>query len=98
MIEHTLQYLALVACLVIFFKVEPVLNLMGPRCRLPVRLAFWMLASGPLAIIVSMAQGYRPNLGTVLALAGVALLLLVERRIHGLLRLPGHFMRERRDR
>ncbi len=99
MIAHALQLAALVACFCIFFRVEPVLNLMGPACRFSVRVAFWLLAAGPVVLIASILQGYRPNLGTVLALGGVAAFLFVERRVRGLLGVhTRRLFRERRER
>lgn len=98
MTPQLLQLLTLLASLVIFVKVEPVLNLMGPSCRPPVRLAFWLLAVGSASLMLAVSQGYEPNFGTVCTLLGVACLLLAERRIRGLLQGHARLDRERRVR
>ena len=100
MSAHVLQAVALLASLVIFFRVEPVVNLMGRACRLPVRAAFWLLAVGSAWLMLSITQGYRPPLSVVLTLCGLAVLLVAERRVRGLLRAPEHVLcgRDRRVR
>lgn len=95
---HILQAVAMVASFVIFARVEPVLNLMGPACRVMTRIAFWLLAVGSAALVLAITQGYRPSLGTAAALAGTALLLVAERRVRGLLRRDERVLRERRGR
>lgn len=82
-----LQSIALAASAIIFWRTEPIINLMGPRCRYVVRLAFWFLAVGSAALMVVITQGYRPSLPVVLSLCGTALLLASERRIKSMLRL-----------
>ena len=86
MTEMLLQAAALLAAAVIFARAEPVLNIMGPACWLPVRLAYWLLAVGPVALVLSITQGYAPDFGTVCALAGIACLMSAERRVRSLLR------------
>lgn len=92
------QALALLAALVIFFHAEPVVNLMGRACRLPVRVAFWLLAVGSAWLMLSITQGYRPPPSVAMTLCGLAVLLVTERRVRGLLRAPEHVMRDRRAR
>lgn len=84
----TQQALALIATLVIFVRAELVINLMGTACRLPVRAAFWLVGVGSAGLVLSITQGYRPNWATALVLAGFALVMVVERRVRGLLRRP----------
>ncbi len=86
MTPSILQLIALIATGLIFWRAEPVLNLMGPRCRVSVRIAFWLLAVGAVALLVAITQGYRPDPSVVLLLAGTALLLASERRIKSLVR------------
>lgn len=81
----TLQALTFVACLVIFFKVEPVLNQMQGNCRVVVRLAFAFLAVGSAGVILMITQGYIPNPWLSLLIAGTALLLVSERRTRSLI-------------
>lgn len=98
MSAHILQAIAMTASLVIFFRVEPVVNLMGRACRFPVRVAFWLLAVGSAWLMLSITQGYRPPLSVTLTLCGLAVLLLAERRIRGLLCAPEQVLRDRRAR
>lgn len=98
MSPHILQAVALLASLVIFFRVEPVVNLMGRACRLPVRVAFWLLAVGSAWLMLSITQGYQPPPSVAMTLCGLAVLLVAERRVRGLLRAPEHVMRDRRAR
>lgn len=76
----TLQILALIACAVIFFRAESVLNKMGRVCRFDIRLAFWLLAVGAVAVGGAIATGWQATAPVVASLVGVALLLHVERR------------------
>ena len=98
MIDLTLQTLGFIAAVVIFWRAECVLNLMAPGCRLLVRLAFWLLVVGAAATALRIWQGYAPPVAVVLALGGVALLLVSERRVRALLRAhtPTPVPRERR--
>lgn len=90
------QILALTAAGVIFWRSEPVINLMGPGCRVVVRLAFWFLLVGSAGLIVAISQGYVPGWPLVLILCGTAFLLIGERRIKGLVRLHSSTKPERR--
>lgn len=97
MIDLTLQAMGLVAAAVIFWRVEPVLNIMAPHCRLLVRLAFWLLAVGAAALAVCIVfREYVPPLAFVATVLGVALLLISERRVRALLRLHTPVRIERR--
>jgi hypothetical protein len=98
MSAHVLQAVTLLASLVIFFRVEPAVNLMGRACRLPVRVAFWTLSVGSAWLVLSITQGYRPSLPVTLTICGIAVLLVTERRVRGLLRAPEHVLRDRRAR
>ena len=98
MSAHILQAVTLLAALVIFFRVEPIVNLMGRTCRLPVRVAFWLLAVGSAWLMLSITQGYQPPPSVTLTLCGLAVLLLAERRVRGLLRASEHVLRDRRAR
>ena len=86
MTDLILQTLGFIAAVVIFWRAESVLNLMAPGCRLLVRLAFWLLVVGAAAMAVRLWQGYVPPPAVVLTLAGMALLLVSERRVRALLR------------
>ncbi len=96
MSSHIPQIVALLAALVIFLRAEPVINLMGRACTLPVRVAFWLLSVGSAWLILSISQGYIPPPAVTLTLLGVAVLMLTERRIRGLLRNPEYVLRNRR--
>ncbi len=97
MIDLTLQAIGLIAAAVVFWRAEPILNVMAPQCRFFVRLAFWLLAVGAAALIVCIvARDYVPPLAYVATVAGIALLLVSERRVRALLRLHTPVIRERR--
>ena len=81
MIDLTLQTLGFIAAAVIFWRAESVLNLLAPGCRLLVRVAFWLLTVGAAAMAVRLWQGYVPPPAVVLTLAGMAILLVIERRV-----------------
>ncbi len=75
------QTVALTACGVIFWRTEPVLNRMS-RCTFRlVWLAFFLLVAGSFGGICWILTGYVPAWPTVVLIAGVALLLLCERRV-----------------
>ena len=76
-----LQIVALIACLGIFFRAEPVLNQMGRDCALPIRLSFWLLVVGAVAVGSAIITGWQPTAPVALALSGMALLLNTERRV-----------------
>lgn len=100
MSAHILQAVTLLAALIVFFRAEPIVNLMGRSARLPVRVAFWLLAVGSAWLMLSITQGYRPPPSVTLTLCGLAVLLLAERRVRGLLRAPENVLmgRDRRAR
>lgn len=98
MSAHIMQAVTLLAALVIFFRAEPAVNLMGRTCRLPVRVAFWLLTVGSAWLMLSITQGYRPPMSVTLTLCGLAVLLVAERRVRGLLRAPEQVLRDRRAR
>lgn len=91
-----LQMIGLLAGIAIFWRVEPVLNLMTPHCRLSVRLAVWLLTVGACGLILTITQGYVPTPPVLCVTVGTALLLASERRIRGLLRLHNPTNKERR--
>ena len=94
----TLQILGAALAAVIFWRAEAVLNIMAGDCRLVVRMAFWLLAGGAAGVGVAIWQGYVPPGAVLLSLAGIALLLVTERRIGALLRLHRPVTHERRSR
>lgn len=97
MIDLTLQAFGLFAALVIFWRAEPILNIMAPSCRLLVRLAFWLLAVGAAGLATCIVfREYVPPAAFVSIVAGVALLLMSERRVRALLRLHSPVTRNRR--
>lgn len=97
MMDHASQILGLVAAVVIFWRVEPILNVMGLACPLLVRAAFWLLAVGSAGSVACiLCRGYVPPPAFVALAVGVALLLVSERRVKALLRLHAQAPRERR--
>ncbi|HVH92507.1 MAG TPA: hypothetical protein VM783_14105 [Candidatus Acidoferrum sp.] len=97
-LDHTLQAMGFITAATIFWRAELVLNLMSKDCLLAIRLAFWMLVVGAISFNLEIIQGYVPPLVVILPLAGVALLLLVERRIGAILRIHTPVSNERRTR
>lgn len=89
MTDLILQIVGLGAAAVVFWRAEPVLNLMAPQCRFFVRLAFWLLTVGAAALIVCIvAQNYTPPPAYIATTVGIAFLLVSERRLRALLRSP----------
>lgn len=74
------QVITALACAVIFYKSEPVLNKMRKDCRVMLRMAFILLTAGSAGIVLMITQGYIPPPWVALLVAGVAFLLLSERR------------------
>lgn len=97
MTDFLLQAAGVVAACIIYARVEPILNLMAGHCCTPVRLAFWLLAVGAAALVVCIVwRAYVPPLAFLATLAGVALLLVSERRVRALLRIRTAIARNRR--
>lgn len=71
---------ALCACLILW-RSEPALARMGHRTHWMIRYALLLLAGGALGILLTIANGARVDVFTLLILAGIALLLLCERRL-----------------
>jgi len=82
----TLQLVTLVACLVVFFKAEPILNQIGRDCAMVIRLAFWLLTAGAAGVGAAILSGWQPTGPVTMALSGIALLLHSERRLESLYR------------
>lgn len=98
MIDHTLQVMGFVTAGVIFWRAELVLNLMSKDCLFLIRLAFWLLVAGSLGFNLKIMEGYIPPVEVLLALGGVAMLLVAERRIGAILRMHTPVTHERRSR
>lgn len=83
MIETILlqQALGIFLCIVILARTEPALNRMGKEAPGLIRAAFVMLASASVAGILAILTGHAPGLETLLLAAGIALLLMCDRRI-----------------
>lgn len=85
-----LQALAFIAAAAVFLRAEPALNRMGRACRLSIRVAFLLLATGSVALMAAIiTQGYVPSVPTALTYVGAALLMLADRRTHTHTRSPG---------
>lgn len=81
------QAITLLACGVIFWRAEPVLN----RCHhlstsLQINVAFYLLTIGPLILGGSVLSGSVPSWPMATLTVGIALLLLCERRVRVLFR------------
>lgn len=89
MIDSILQFVAVAACAVIIWRVEPAINRMSRRTPLLVRGAFWSImvaASG--AVILIVLGGQVPDWPAALGAVGTALLLFCERRLRYLSKTP----------
>jgi len=93
---NAVQILGLIAAAIIFWRSETIINLMGHTCRLPIRVAFWLLLVSSLATGAAILGGYLPALPILGLLCGVALLLASERRLKGILRLHSPSTLEKR--
>lgn len=81
------QLVTLLACALIFWRTEPVLN----RCHFTqtaflINVAFYMLTVGSLVLGGSVLFGSVPSWPTTILTVGIAMLLLCERRVRVLFR------------
>lgn len=83
-----LSVLSLVACALIFLRVESLLNSMCSKTKPTVRVAFWLLAVAVLMQVYSITQGHPVPVPGLLMQWALALWLTSERRLRGLLRMP----------
>lgn len=65
----------------ILWRVEPIISRMGHGTYWMIRYALLMLAGGAIGIILTVLSGARIDFLTTLLLAGVALLIICERRL-----------------
>lgn len=77
--------LALPLAAIILWRTEPALARMSRGTHWMIRYALLLLAGGALGIILNIAGGARVDFFTLLILAGIALLLVCERRLRALL-------------
>lgn len=82
------QLAAVLACIVVVVRTEPAINRMDPSVPLLLRLAFWCLCVAALGAVAEVVAGQVPPWPATLGAAGVALLLICERRIRYLTRPP----------
>lgn len=88
MIDAALQLAAAGASAVILWRAEPALNRMRPGTHLMIRVALYLLVIGAVAQLGGVVLGQVPSLATVIVLAGVAVLMVFERRLRELLPPP----------
>lgn len=87
--EILLNLAALVCASLILWRTEPALARMGAATHWMVRYAMLLLAGGSLAVILTVIAGDGIDFQTLLVLAGIALLLLCDRRLRYLIQRPG---------
>jgi len=75
-----LQLTTFIAALAILVKLEPLINKMGPTCRISIRAAITMLLVAALWLVLSITQGYRPEGHLALLVSGLALWLWSDKR------------------
>lgn len=85
-LDHTFQFIGAIAALVVFFRVEPVLNIMSRKCRLSIRVAYWALAGGAATSLWWILRGDVPTLPWVVVLVGAACLTSSDRRVRGVVK------------
>ena len=79
--ELALKLFVLITALVIVVRAEPALNRMDSRTPILVRLSFLMLTLGAVAEILFLLSGEMPSWSTAIVFAGIAVLLVCERRL-----------------
>lgn len=84
-----LNLAALVCAILILWRTEPALARMGCRTHWMIRYAMLLLAGGALAVILGIVSGTGIDFTTLLVLAGIALLLLCDRRLRYLINRTG---------
>lgn len=90
MIDLAIKLLLLIACSVILLRVEPALNRMSPCTPWRMRYAALLLAGGALSGLFGLLDGGKPSLATTCLAAGIAALLLADRRRSHIHRPPHH--------
>lgn len=83
-----LQSVVLVTASVIIFRAEPALNRMSPGTPLMIRASFHLLTLGAVAEIAFVLVGDVPSWPAAIMTAGVALLLICEKRLRILCPMP----------
>lgn len=76
------------ACLILW-RTEPAIARMGCGTHWMIRYAMLLLAGGALAVILTIASGAGIDFPTLLVLAGIALLLICDRRMRYLINRNG---------
>lgn len=84
-----LNVAALACAGLILWRTEPAMARMGAATHWMIRYAMLLLAGGAAAIILAVVSGARIDFPTLLMLAGIALLLLCDRRLRYLINRPG---------
>lgn len=88
MLDYLAQFLAIAACSVIVWRVEPAIACMRKSSSDLVRIAFLLIGGAAVGAIVYILLGDVPPWPAVLGSMGTATLLLCERRIRYLAQLP----------
>ncbi|MFZ2972316.1 MAG: hypothetical protein WA049_06725 [Ferribacterium limneticum] len=82
--------LASIACAaIILARAESATAKMGSGTKTLIRYAMLLLAGGAITIILTILSGNSVDFSTLLLLAGIALLLICERRLRYLITRPG---------
>lgn len=83
-----LQVVVILSAIVIVSRSEPVLNRMGKSTPFMIRASFHLLTIGGIAEIVCVIIGDVPSWSTAIITAGIASLLVCEKRVRLFCRLP----------
>lgn len=88
MIDSLLDLLGLAVAGLILWRTEPALNRMSSATHWMIRYALLLMAAGAMALLLTILAGQTPNVATLFLAAGLALLLICERRLRYLLTPP----------
>lgn len=93
--DHLAQFISLISCAIIVWRIEPAINGMRKSSSDLVRLAFLMIGGAALSAIVYISLGEVPPWPSAIGAMGTATLLLCERRIRYLARHPKEVSNDR---
>lgn len=89
----TLNLIGIVIAALILWRAEPALNRMSAETHWMVRYALLLMSAGAMGLLLYIFAGETPSPVTLILAAGIALMLICERRMRYLL--PPHHRRNR---
>lgn len=85
MIEILLKLTGIVIALLILWRAEPALNRMSEDTHWMIRYALLMIAAGAMTLLLYTIAGQTPDITALFLAAGLALLLICDRRLRFML-------------